>query len=155
MENIKSSAEKLVLDIRNYSRAQKEYWQRVPLLALKAYGKYGFRDCYVTAYQNGFWPLETGSRDGMNSIVVDLASGELVDAFSASFPKQGYERASESDVINLAFNLYELDAKDLVSSLEKEVSMPHKSNAELQEQEAWKERTRLELGLEKIYTRSS
>ncbi len=125
-----ANAEKVVREIHDYSRSQKELWQRIPLLALEADGRTGFSDNYSRAYHNGFWALEGSVSSGHYSVYVDLATGELVDAYSASrsfsvcdidVPKDStLKPARNVEVLNLAFNLDELDAQKIVASLEEQ-----------------------------------
>ncbi len=80
---IVTGAEKIVEFVRDYSRSQKEFWQRIPLLALEADGRDGFYDNYYRAYRQGFWALQSSVSRGYYSVYVDLSTGELVDAYSA------------------------------------------------------------------------
>ncbi len=158
-----ADAEKLAEGIRNYSKAQKKLWQRVPLLALEADGRDGFLDNYSRAYDTGFWALEAGIRDGCYSVYVDLATGELVDAYSASggfsvcdidVPKESkIKPAGKEDVLTLAFRLDELDARKLVNSLERKAKEPYPSYYNPEEQEAWRDKKRKELNLQELFVR--
>ena len=157
------AAEKVVKDMRDYSRSQKELWQRIPLLALEADGRTGFSDNYSRAYRSGFWALDESVSGGDYLVYVDLATGELVDAYSASssisvcdvdVPKDSaLTPAREEEVLKLALNLDGLDAQQIVTSLEEEARAPYSSYYDLKEQEAWRTETRTELNLPQFYVR--
>ncbi|MDP3640785.1 MAG: hypothetical protein Q8R53_06340 [Nanoarchaeota archaeon] len=157
-----ANAEKVVEDIHNYSRSQKELWQKIPLLALEADGRTSSNGNYYRAYHSGFWGLDNGS-DQCRSVYVDLATGELVDAYSAfshffpgdvAVPKKSVLKpAREEEVLKLAFNLEELDAKNIVASLEEEAKERYSSYYNLKEQKGWRDELRTKLHLPEFYVR--
>lgn len=75
--------DELVENIREYSLSQKEEWQKIPMLALEAEGRTGYSDTRSRAYTQGFWALEPATRNGKYQAYVDLATGEIVDAWSS------------------------------------------------------------------------
>ena len=107
-----ANVEKVVEEIRDYSKSQIKLWQRIPLLALEADGRTGFRGNYSKAYHNGFWALDGSFSDGHYLVYVDLSNGELVDEYVL-------KPARNKEVLQLVFNLEELDAQKIVTSLEK------------------------------------
>ena len=145
------NVEKVIEDIRNYSTSQKELWQKVPLLALEADGRMGFKDTYARAYNQGFWALEGSVNNGYYSVYVDLATGDLIN-FYASL-NQVFEPAGEGSVLKLALNLNELDAKRIVTNLEEEAKKPYSSHYNPDKHEEWRDKKRAALNLQEFYVR--
>lgn len=160
---IVASAEQVVETVRDYARSQKKFWQKIPLLALEADGRKGFSDNYSRAYKSGFWALNGSINGGHYSVYVDLATGELVDSYFASnsfsvcdsdVPKDStITLARNEDILKLVFNLEELDAKKIVSSLKKGAKEKYSSYYNSKEKEAWRNKTRVELNLLEFYVR--
>jgi len=160
-----TGTEKVAEEIRDYSRSQIELWQRIPLLALEADGRTGFNGKYSNAYYNGFWELNGSVRSVKEHylVYVDLSNGELVDAHLASsavyacdsyIPKKSVLKpARNKEVLQLAFNLDELDAQEIVTSLEKESKEAYPSYCDLTKHEEWRTKTRAELNLPEFYVR--
>jgi hypothetical protein len=163
LDIIAHDAEKVVKEIKDYSRMQKRFWQKIPLLALEADGRTGFLGIYSTAYKEGFWALNSSIKDGKYSVYVNLATGDLIDAYNASgsfsvsdidVPKKSkLVPASKKDILTLAFNLHELDAKRIIAQLMDEAQIPYPSYYNSEKQEAWRKKTRKELGLKEDYVR--
>jgi hypothetical protein len=157
LAEIVAEADKVIESIRDYSRSQKELWRRVPLLALEADGRSGYCDSYSMAYRQGFWPLAAAP------VYVDLASGELLDAYAASgsisicdldVPKDSVIKpARNADVLRLAHNPGELDATRLIRSLEEHASQAYPSYYKAEEQETWRRKRKAELNLAELYVR--
>jgi hypothetical protein len=162
-ENINNGVRQLLSLINQYSESQKELWREIPYLALEADGRDGFSDNYRRAYKSGFWALDSSNLNGYCTVYVDLATGKLVDAYFASdsfrvvgynIPKESQIKpANEENIILLAFNMEELDAREIIASLKKERKISYVSYKDAEEQEAWRERTRKELGLKRKYSR--
>ncbi len=145
-DDIVTKAEELIKSIRNHSKEQKGLWQRIPHLALEADGKLGsgFKDYYSWAYNNGCWALASTISRGHYCVLVDLATGELVDADCAS--RRKFKPAKDYDVLRLALNLDKLDAQKIVASLEEEADKPDYNRE-------WRAKKRSELGLPELYCR--
>ena len=160
-----ASAKKIVEEISNYSKSQKNLWQKIPLLALEADGISGFNDNYSRAYREGFWALEGSIDENGYSIYVDLSSGELIDAYSASkvfsicnlkiSKNSMLEPAQKEKILKLAFNIKELNAQNIVNSLKKESKQPYSSYYDSSKQKKWRTKTKTELNLPKKYTREN
>jgi hypothetical protein len=161
---ITANAEKVVESIRNYSRSQRELWQRVPWLALEADGRNGYCDTYARAYSTGCWALEGSVSRGYYSVYVNLFTGELVSAYSvpddfsviSEVPKVSNLRPADNrEVLKFALSLDELDAKKLISELEEEAKEPILPPYNPIGQEVWRNEIRRDLNLKKIYVRNS
>ena len=142
---------KVIEDIRNYTTSQKELWQKVPLLALEADGRTGFKDNYSRAYNHGFWALEGSINNGYYSVYVDLATGDLINPYSSS--DQAFEPAGEERVLKLALNLNELDAQRIVTNLEEKAQQSYSSHYNPDKHEEWRNETRAKLNLQEFYVR--
>lgn len=122
-------AENLANNIEKYSMSQKTLWQKIPLLALTADGRTGYNENYGLAYDWGFWAIGNNELDDYK-IFVDLETGKLVNAYKANESLFIDERglkicsdispANKRDILNLAFNLEEIDAKKIINDLENE-----------------------------------
>lgn len=161
---ILADAVKIVENIQGYSREQKKLWQRIPSLALEADGRTGFSDAYSMAYHKGFWALNAGiEEDGCYSICVDLATGELVQAYSAlsDFCQCNSEKPKKSkliparraDILTLAFSLDELDAPEIINRLKEKAKKPYCSCYDSKKQAEWRDGLRKELNLKEIFVR--
>lgn len=155
---IKEGAKTLIKQIRQYSRSQKESWRRVPLLALKADGRTGHSDHYSRAYYNGFWTLERKGRFNHPEVFVDLESGELIDADSATLsPYSGREitiiPAKDLGVLKLANNLDQLDATKVIDLLEVKAREEYIEGYNKEVKERWRADIKEILGLSELYTR--
>ena len=153
--------------IREFCRLQKNSWQRVPLLALYANGMGGYNDMYSSAYHHGYWNINSSVTSGHYTVYVDLDSGELIDAGSVSgmaimdhvlTPTGQMRLADAEDIVRLDFQ--DLDAQIVIDNLEararKDVKKENKyltSNKTPEELTAWHERIRVNLNLQKVYTR--
>jgi|SRR3989344_1244560 len=161
----------LVDRVKVLSLSQKPLWQKIPLRALQADGRSGYSDQYGTAYEIGYWKLESSIANGLYGVCVDLATGELVDAGSilgnsmetydgpVDFPPMRERRlASESSIIFLLrfpekLIEKELNAQHIIESLENQSKEPYFSGYDSEEQEAWRQETRQRLDLEEVFTR--
>jgi len=151
---ISSSAEQIVKDIFTYSKSQKKSWQRIPILALEADGRIGYSEQYSRAYEHGFWALNSSIQNGCYSIYVDLDTGNLINPHSIELSSRMLDANKES-VLNLAFNLDELDTKKIITSLEKKSKESYSLTYNPKEQEAWRMRVIKKLGLTEFYTRKN
>lgn len=151
----------LVDKIKEYSRSQQKQWQQVPYLALQADGRSGFNDNYSRVYYTGYWAMESSVHNGDYHVYVDLATGNLVNAYHASssvcifdadIPKESKQILADDDEI-IALALDDLNARQLVQMLRQQAQMPYPSYYKPEEQEAWRRETLEKLKLEKIYTR--
>ena len=146
IQEIKNQSGSLVEMIKQYSRDQKELWQKVPYLALHADGKSGYSDQYSRAYRTGYWALDSSTVRGYYNIFIDLSNGDLVNA------RHELKIADPEHILKLAFNLEELDATDIVDELIAEgKSLPWKGYNK-QEQEKWRKGIIKEYNLKKKYT---
>jgi len=145
------NVEKVIEDIRNYTTSQKELWQKVPLLALEADGRTGFKDNYSRAYNHGFWALEGSVNNGYYSVYVDLATGDLINPYVSL--NRVFEPAGKESVLKLALNLNELDAQRIVTNLEEKAQKPYSSFYNLDKHEEWRNETRAKLNLQEFYVR--
>lgn len=150
--DIPEEAKALVDKIRQYSRSQKELWQRIPLLALEADGRTGFSVKYAGVWRQGYWSLES-SDEPMNGyrVSVDLDDGELIDPFFLSINKK--RPALEGKIIQMGFSITELDASSIINLLKQEALEPYEKNFKPEVQDAWREKVRRELQLEEVFTR--
>jgi len=154
---------KIVKGIRDYSKQQRNVWQRVPLLALNADGITGYSDIYSRAYNQGFWALEGSINSGKYRIFVDLATGELVNAEQASskeflasynYDKQSVlTRANDEDILNLAFHMEELKARKIASELIRISKQPYWKGYDKSKQEQWRLKVKKTLNLNELYFR--
>ena len=151
---LQDSVDKLVLDIRKYVSTQKEFWQRVPWLALQADGRTGFNQQYSLAYERGFWVVGGIPPLPISGAYVDLASGDLVQPHNA-FVEYSLVPAMSGCVIHLAKNLNELDARNLLQELALVAKQPYPSYYDPELQEVCRARRLKQLKLKKIYTRES
>ena len=130
---IRTEADKVIFDIRELSRRQKDLWQRVPYLALQADGRSGYSDNYSRAYREGYWALDASVRSGLYSVYVDLENGKLVNP---AVPKK---LASDEDVLMLAFSLEQIDARAIVTDLYKRGKEHTWRGYDSGKQEAWRD----------------
>ncbi len=121
---ISSSAKELVQQLREYTGAQQDVWQRIPALALEADGRTGFSDQYSKAYHTGLWCIDPNQR----TVNVNLSTGELL--------------ATDAQTILFALQPEKLDARKIVTSLEEKAKAPYGSYYNPEEQEQWRARER-------------
>lgn len=95
LEDLETTRDRLLEDIREYSENRKEEWQRIPYLALKADGRSGWNDRYQTAYLHGFWWLGVYNQNGHRAAKVDLETGRIVGPNSQSGPAPTTEFEAE------------------------------------------------------------
>lgn len=160
-KKIRQLKKDLVEKIKDYSQSQQKQWQQVPYLALQADGRSGFNGNYSRAYHTGYWALKSSVHNGDYHVYVDLATGNLVNAYHASssvcifdadIPKESKQvPAAEDEIITL--NLDHLHVRGLVRMLQQQAQMPYPSYYKPEEQEAWRQETLEKLNLELIYTR--
>lgn len=129
---IKGSANGLVENIREFSRQQKNIWQKVPYLALQADGRWGYSDQYSRAYQCGYWALDASLEHGSYTVFVDLESGELLNPFNLK------EAAFAENILELAMHADQIDASLIVEDLEKRSKLRYLSCYDPKKQEKWR-----------------
>jgi hypothetical protein len=140
----------LVTAVRDFARGQVAEWRKVPHLALEADGRTGFNDNHSRAYRQGVWAVLSSVRDRSYAVYVDLATGELIDAYD--FHRNGCcTPAQDADVLRLASNIDELEAAALVASLRAQARQKYPSYYKPAEQDAWREATRRETGVTPVY----
>lgn len=116
-----SRSKEMVQDIRAYSKSQKDLWRRIPFLAIKAQGhdgNYHYNKIFSTGYM-GLRPSfnERSRGEGHYKVVVDLATGNLLDGFDIDL---GFVRSAKpGDLLALLANLDCLDAQRHVKEFEK------------------------------------
>lgn len=146
---IMSRAKELAHFVREYSRQQKATWQKIPWLALQAYDRDTDFFIGAKAFAEGFWEFSFKSRFNDVSIKVDLATGELLDAWGP---------ASDDSLVLLALHMDELNAAEIEEfchrwmrtfELEKEKNARWKA-----EREAFVKRLAERYNVSEIYTRS-
>jgi hypothetical protein len=159
LEEIAAKTDALVKSIRDYARSQQELWRKVPWLALEADGRGSYNSTYALAYSRGFWNLYEAVRDDCDRVVVDLATGELLDAevaYEEPFEqsRKAYGFAAAEDVLPLALAMESLDAQALINSLEKELNASRASQCnEPLAQREWREKTRKKYHVQEDYVR--
>lgn len=151
--NSKDMQEAIVVDalvliekVRAFSWMQKESWQLVPWLALRAYMHNGHADNqqYEVAFRNGLWLIKSSvSSDvvfGSYMVAVDCATGDLCRG-----ARRG-ESANNEDILRCVSRLNELNAEEIVSRLHEEAMLHHPPSAFCM-------KTAERLGLKERYTR--
>ncbi|MDP3966562.1 MAG: hypothetical protein Q8Q04_03460 [archaeon] len=135
--------------IREYSRSQKELWKKVPYLALEADGRGGYSSEIANCYQRGYKKVS-------DFVYVDLENGELID----------YEGKIVDDkwVAELSPNLNDLDAREIISELEKDIKKEDQDFAGYESgdedyrscktNEEWRTKVRELFGISEDYTRN-
>jgi len=126
-------ARNLAEAIRKYSKSKKDFWQRIPLLALEIATQERSLDEYHglfgKQYELGLLDLWTPSSPG-NYLAVDLATGDIVYNQRVRNIYHGDERYRETrkstpsvtrartqDVLTLLPDLKQLDAEKIVNQL--------------------------------------
>lgn len=166
MEWVKFDAQMLSERIRYVSCAQKDFWRKIPHLALEADGITGFSDQLATAYSAGYWKLPSSVRNGKYTAAVDLDSGKILDADSifgttydtfhgeVHIPPDKLERlASDADVIQLAFHMNELNADKIANSLRNQARQSYPSYYKAHKQIEWRNKMRELYNVKPIFTR--
>jgi len=146
---LNSKAEDLVAKIREFSKSQKELWQKIPYLSLQADGRAGYSDGLSRAYRNGFWELECSLVSGFYQVYVDLETGELVNASSVSA-----RQASDKNVLKIALNLEQLNAQKIITCLEERACQPYPTYENPIKQDSWRVETKEKLNLTETYSRT-
>ena len=153
----------LISRIQKYSKSQFKLWRKVPYLALQADGRSGYLDQYAAAYYSGYWRIESSARNGSYTVIVDLFTGNLMDAYSAFGinllddiniesgikPKL----ASPREIIALSYNLEEINATSIIEELEEYAKQPYFSGYDSKKQEQWRDDKIKELKLKKDFRR--
>jgi len=142
--------EELVESVREYTRSQKDLWARIPYLALKADGRTGYSDAYLRAYETGYWAIESGRINGYYGVLVDCATGELINPGNTGNP------ASDDTVLPLASHLNELDAAEIIAELRREGKKPVLIHSSPEKQKEWRremKNTIKRLNLKPVYVR--
>jgi hypothetical protein len=140
----------LVTAIRDYAREQVAEWRRVPHLALEAEGRAEHCENRARAYVYGVWAVLGDTRDRRLAVYVDLATGELVDAYD-------FERnrvctpAQDSEVLKIALAIGQLDAYALVAELEAKGRVAYASFYVATRQDEWRDGMRRKHGVTKVY----
>jgi hypothetical protein len=138
-KDILAGIEEVAKIVREYCRDQKALWQRIPYLAFQADGRRGFISYYEEAYSQGYWTASEFK------IAVDLATGELVD------PQDHSKAASDRFVFEIALWIEKLDAKRIITEIEKDIKEPFFHPPE--KLEAWRAKTLKETDVQPIYER--
>lgn len=148
---------KLPKDIRSYSHSQKDLWQKVPYLALEVDGKFGFNEIYRLAYEEGYWVLcHNESKPLIVHNLVDLETGDIIQGRSLDSKIPKLASAIELiDLLNSSNSIDELDAQKIIKNLKGIIREHYPSYYNPKEQDEWRNRTREELGLEKLYKRKT
>lgn len=161
---ITSKAESLIKKIFQYSTSQKKLWRRVPYLALEAddLRSHVFTSgtTYERAYKNGCWRLKC-SEKGMfyYSMYVDLATGRLIHSYYSDDghdiipPLEEFSDADPKDVLILSYNLEEINAEKIISSLEEEIKKEYPAHCNVKEIESTKEEYRIFYKIKEVYKR--
>jgi hypothetical protein len=163
IKKITKETKNLVQKIRDYSTLQKNLWQLVPNLALEADGRTGHSEQYSRAYSSGFWAIRASVENGRFNVFVDLATGDLVDAYSASntFSVADFDCEKDSSlkparkkgILELALDMEQLDAKEIINDLELEAKEPYFSGYNVEKKEAWRSEMREKYDVKEIFTR--
>lgn len=139
--------------IRDYVRAQKELWQRVPLCALLADDGIGGgrENDYSLAYYSGYWRIRESSAHPSRAVAVDCADGELI------YSSGPYERASDASVYRLGAKLELITAEFVLQQLDwdarRPIGLPLPDG--YPSLEAWRDQIRKRTGLGELYVRPS
>jgi hypothetical protein len=134
----KAEAFKLDALVRQYCRAQKETWRKVPYLALQTYGRQRMYDSrwryYIDAFNNGLWDANLEHSEISNTrLYVDLATGEIVlkGSKDSLIPydrnKLLYHLFFNKDFLSAAADPYFLNAQHIVDALEEEGKRPYRN----------------------------
>lgn len=122
--------------IREYCRAQKDLWAKIPWLALMADGRGGFCSIKNRAYRNGYWAFFSSGRDKgyLYTVEVDCENGEL-------------DARLNSDITELIDHLDELDAAKIIARLKIEILKPEHVPGD------WRDKIIAGYGLKPVYRR--
>lgn len=124
LTTISSSAKEIIQQLKEYTIAQQDSWERIPALALEADGRTGFSHLYNSAYHAGLWGINLEQR----TVNVNLFTGELL--------------ATDAQALLFALEPEKLDARKIVASLEEKAKAPYASYYKPVEQEQWRARER-------------
>lgn len=105
--------EKLAEGLRQYSRSQKTFWQKMPYLIVQNEGRSGYSDWAFKAYGYGLYPFAY-------ILNIDLENGELLDRYRPHLP------ADTASVLQLSWE--DLDAEARVREYEQTLSKPEKES---------------------------
>lgn len=97
--------------LKQFSRSQKEYWQKIPYLLLQIDGRSGYSGISAHAYTNGLLSIR-------DILYIDLESGELVNRYTPYLP------ADTNNILQLS--LKDLDAKAMIADYHKILSEQEK-----------------------------
>ena len=142
---IREAQVELAERIREFVRSKKESWQKVPIVALMADGRTGYRDQYRFAYESGYWNL------GGYASAVDLATGELITLHGV-VGTMNPTLSSDDHVIQYAANLDDLDAESILATLREEAEKSHSERYDVDEQIAWRAGIRTRYGVGAPYS---
>lgn len=142
-ERIEKDVQELTDFIRDFSKEQKDLWQKVPYLALQADGRSGYSGQYSRAYEQGYWAIKGSTSEGRYTVYVDLETGELVDAFDPRKPADN----KNVIVLALALALKELKAAEIVKKLSDEAKKSHYKDYKIRNQIEWRRSLKNSLGL--------
>jgi hypothetical protein len=160
--SIEQQTQNLVQSVRDYSKAQVDYWKQVPSLALEADGRSGYNDDFARAYHYLTWPvLQENITWGSYKAFVSLETGEIINYPRWLAPIGGHdgeidinndetrksEVADEDTVLRLANQLENLDAVALVDSLKKYAKTPYWRDYDPTKIIAWRKDLRKRLNL--------
>ena len=136
----------LAEELRMFSKAQKELWQRVPWLALQADGRSGYSDGYAFAYHKGLWRIEASVQNSNYVVAIDCATGEPINIWQ-------HKPASDLDLLHCMHKWKDFDAEHVVAELRKHGKAAHFSGYDAKKVEAWRAELVQKLGLKEVYVR--
>ncbi|OGF28083.1 hypothetical protein A2303_00780 [Candidatus Falkowbacteria bacterium RIFOXYB2_FULL_47_14] len=136
-KKLKEAEKEVEGGIRDYCRAQKGLWQRIPWLALMADGRGGFSPTKGRAYREGYWMIfSSGRANGpFCTVEVDCENGEL-------------DARLNSDIVKLIDHLDELNAAKIIAELKIETLKPEHVTGD------WRDKIIEGYGLEPVYRRN-
>lgn len=154
IKKIFKTKKKLVEQIREYVRSQKELWRQIPYLALQADGRGSFSDVYTRAYNVGVWPLEASIKDGYYQVMIDLATGELISSFYL-YEYKKLANAHPDLILPLINGIDELDANKIIFELKQKIKNKEDGtkNRKITQIKKWREKTKIKLKIKKKYER--
>jgi hypothetical protein len=142
--------------VRQYSKDQKELWQRVPYLAFMAERYRQQDDQLESAYKRGYWSIYP-SMMSLGLLAVDCETGELYDGAilrDSDFALRPRRPASGEGVLRLAYHTDMIDAQKVIDALQARIR-DNGSDYGKPRVEAWREGGLDRLGLDenKLYKR--
>lgn len=132
----------------DFSKDQKEFWQKIPYLALQCQGITGYSDQNQYAYKEGFWRI--GSTTYGYQYRVDCATGNIHDWTI----KNGHKPSKPHSGM-LVIKIEDLDAETIYKDLLKHSKQPISSYYQKTREQLDAEHAQqaLQWGVKEIYTR--